>query len=217
MTVDKEANKKMMIEVYEKRKAAKSAPALTVEVYQDLKAKKLSDAKIMKQYNLNNVSFYEWKHANGLVKTSKPVEDTPVTSQQATQEPETAKPMNDTKTVGQAKYDDLWTKYKTLELKYNAAVQDLDDAKAELIEESNLRAAIQSESTDELQSALHENKRLKNYEKDYRNLEIDYRNLNTENERLKRMLGRLKNTERMNLWMMEHYVDMHKQVDEVLG
>lgn len=94
----------------------------------------------------------------------------------------------------------------------NGAIMELKDKVSELEE-----SLVQSDHVSEITSLHFELDRLKKYEADYRNLEVDYRNLHSENERLKRMLDRLKNTERMNLWMMEQYVGLHKQVDEVLA
>lgn len=62
----KQERKDMMKEVARKRSIVKDAP-ITVQQYEDYKAKGHSDAKIMKHVKMHNAGFNEWKHAAGLI------------------------------------------------------------------------------------------------------------------------------------------------------
>ncbi|MDN4609143.1 hypothetical protein [Sporosarcina highlanderae] len=200
----------------------KPLKGMTLADYQARKNKKHSDALIAADLRIGSHRLQQWKRDNGL---TKPLQDA--------EQPKENKEGKSMSNAQNASTIDYKAKYKSVKSKFETAVKDfgsyqdkhreeigrkddeitrLENKVAELEE-----SLVASDAVSEITALQVENNRLKNYEADYRNLEIDYRNLNSENERLKRMLSRLKNTERMNLWMMEQYVGLHKQVDEVMA
>lgn len=225
---DQEKRKKEFTDIYKNRQKQKK---LTPEKYMDLKADGQSDAKIMKAYGFHVNKFNAWKHEHNLIGKHGPVN-----SQRFVQQPKGENTMNDTKESQNAPTDVYKVKYEAMKeqnikhVEESKSVQTtIDNLKREVDKltarnselEESLAASTQTftatDAQEEIWKLSQEIERLKKYESDYRNLEVDFRNLHTENERMKRMLDRLKHTERMNLWMMEQYVGLHKQVDEVLA
>lgn len=101
---------------------------------------------------------------------------------------------------------------------YQKAIEDcakLDNHLSEVKayqEETNAELIILK---NQLTNAEKRIQQLKQIESDYILLERDFLNERGEKERLARMLDRLKNTEQINVWLMEQHVAFHAQLDEV--
>ncbi|UAW07750.1 putative RNA polymerase sigma 70 factor [Psychrobacillus phage PVJ1] len=211
------------------RKTQKVKKELTVEMFLDLKAKGLSDRKIMAEFGMHSNKLTNWKKANGLVGLSKAAYQEKLDKGES----KMATVMAEVKVDGDKEVQSLLQeakskiealeneKTKALELAYerekqlqasNLKIQQLEASLEEskgnvskYIERSEIANKAERKAIEELIA----------YQSDYRNLEVDYRNQSGELARVKGMLERLKYTSQINVWLMKQHVGFVEQADEM--
>ena len=221
----KQKNKEMMENLYKKREKKKGQKGkkrltfpkienqLTLETYKKLKENKISDSAIMEKFGMNNNVFYEWKKENDLIAKRKPI-DVPAeetkeervtlknSTDQIKEELKTCKELlegaNNANTITRNELEALQEKYSKLLTERNS-----------LFDDSGSKGLAIKEQQEEIE-------RLTNLKTDYISLERDYRLLERRNKELNRWMDRLKHTETINLMIMEQYVNLNKQIEEVL-
>ena len=199
----------------------KKQKTLTVEIYKGLKKQKVIDARIMEKYGFNTVNFTKWKHDNGLI--VKSANRKPQQAVQSTIEDKGDECMSEGQSAVEvdykAKYEALKVEKELLKSAHVELTNNFDafqEMHRDVVGVQNDTLQRMQQELADVQSTLGQQSRQVDQE-EYLKLVVDFTDLEEENDRLKRMLERLKNTERMNLWMMEQYVGLYEQVDEVMA
>lgn len=182
-----------------KEQKTMSETKLTVEVYKDLKAKGLSNTKIMKQFNMNNSKFYEWKRNNGLIEKK-----VTLSKQETTSSNENSKPKDGEHLMRENEQMQNEMKNLSQELiKLRDEKDDLMKSNAGLREEKAILRSRLTEVEEEYEK-LHDLKHelTKNIEKANEIIE----DLREENERLKSISERGEYYMKLSFMLMEGVV-----------
>ncbi|MBD7984427.1 hypothetical protein H9649_07540 [Sporosarcina sp. Sa2YVA2] len=172
----------------------KGAPIkeLTVDKYLAHKKDKRSDSWVKEKYGIANTSFARWKRLNELAVVRKTQEVTTVS-------------IDEKEGVIMQKGEDATEESLKAE---NELLKDANNKQRDILQRLQQKLA-------DAESALGQQAKQVDQE-EYSKLVADFTDLEEENDRLKRMLERLKHTETMNVMLMEQRVYLQEQLDEVM-
>ena len=182
-----------------KKEVSPTINGMAIEEYEAYKEDKRSDAWICGLHGIPTSNLVRWKRAHGLSCARKPQQ-----AAQTTIEDKGDECMGKEQNAVEVDYKE---KYEKLQQGYDAMVLSKDET-----------IQAQYDTLQKMQQDLADAQSAVGVEQhEYLKLVSDYKSLENENDRLKRMLDRLKHTETMNVMLMEQRVYLQRQMDEVMA